>query len=392
VERKDEHMISLEHIKKRALAHYERWLRELLNGNEVFEPLRINSIGDTAITHAKRDQLIDQLVQWQKGGSKPYGLRLEAAPPSQRSKKTESKIKAILFDSQADLIAFLDKETEVDVFLNNADLTHKQAPNLVSFCAENIPVMLKHAAIWPQLLELVALFEQDPQPQLPVRLLPLRLSDSKFIEQNNSIICKLIDQVVPGTAIKKHEKSFAKRYQLPEHAPLISCYWNDQMLQDLFHGFTQVALPLDQLKEKPLPVRNLIIIENKASIFQLLPHQLPSTCIIFGTGYAAQILSNIPWFQEKNLYYWGDLDTHGLEIYSLLKASFPHLKPLMMDLETLEAHTKYFEKSAPFKNKTPNHLSPDELNLFQSLQNENKRLEQEKIEANWIKMYLERYF
>jgi hypothetical protein len=385
-------MISLANIKKRALAHYHHWLKDELLGDGIFQPLHIKYIGDTAIAHTQRDQLIEQLVQWQKGVSKPNGLTLQLISPGQRSKKTESKIKAIVFETQFDLVTFLEKEAEVEAFTTNAALIKQQTPHLLPFCCENIADLLKYGRIWPQLLELVVFFERNPQPQLPVRLLPLKLSDSKFIEQNNSIVCKILDQVIPTDYIKKNEKVFGKRYQLPEHAPLISCYWNDPVIKALFFDFTQVALPLDQLRDKPLPVKNLVIIENKASVFQLLPYHLPSTCIIFGTGYAAQILSNIPWFRDKNLYYWGDLDTHGLEIYSLLKGHFPHLRPLLMDLATMESHAAYLTPSAHFKNKTPDNLSPDEMALFSMLKDDVTRLEQEKIEKNWIEKYLARYF
>jgi hypothetical protein len=49
-------------------------------------------------------------------------------------------------------------------------------------------------------------------------------------------------------------------------------------------------------------------------------------------------LAGVDWLREKELYYWGDIDTHGFHILDLMRSRFAHAKSLMRDRETLLEH------------------------------------------------------
>jgi len=42
---------------------------------------------------------------------------------------------------------------------------------------------------------------------------------------------------------------------------------------------------------------------------------MPSATVVFGLGYGiGKQLANASWLKEKNVLYWGDIDTHGFRI------------------------------------------------------------------------------
>ncbi len=40
--------------------------------------------------------------------------------------------------------------------------------------------------------------------------------------------------------------------------------------------------------------------------------------VLFGSGYGFEFLSNVLWLAKLNIYYWGDIDTHGFAILNQL--------------------------------------------------------------------------
>ncbi|MBK8192975.1 MAG: DUF2399 domain-containing protein [Lewinellaceae bacterium] len=229
------------------------------------------------------------------------------------------------------------------------------------------------------MLSVLRFFEENPNPELPLRLLPIDGIDTKFIEKNNSILCKIIDASIAPEYIETRFKLLAKRYRLPEHDPFLACYFNDPELVQYFHGFTALAFPANQLAQHIIPARIVIIIENRSSIYQLLQMPLPETLIIFGGGFGVSLLKDVQWLRQVQLHYWGDLDTHGLAILSQVRGYFPNVRPFRMDDRTFQAHQHLLVAGKPFNGDAPKYLTGDEITLFQYLRMHNLRLEQERL-------------
>ena len=60
--------------------------------------------------------------------------------------------------------------------------------------------------------------------------------------------------------------------------------------------------------------------------------------VIFGGGYAVDVLEPLGWLTGLDLVYWGDIDTHGFAILDRLRRRFPHARSMLMDRGTLLAH------------------------------------------------------
>lgn len=84
------------------------------------------------------------------------------------------------------------------------------------------------------------------------------------------------------------------------------------------------------------------------------------------------------------VFYWGDIDTHGLAILSSARVHFPQLNSILMDKATLMAH-KHFWSTEPRQHLAQdlNNLDADESALFSDLKAQvagnNVRIEQEFI-------------
>ncbi|BFO23151.1 hypothetical protein SHKM778_95390 (plasmid) [Streptomyces sp. KM77-8] len=76
-----------------------------------------------------------------------------------------------------------------------------------------------------------------------------------------------------------------------------------------------------------------------------------------GSGYAASLLRHLPWLADIDLWYWGDIDTHGFAILSRVRGHFPHTRSLLMDRHTSSPteHTGAKRNTRPANHR---HISP----------------------------------
>ncbi len=381
-------MINPANIKDKATSHFYNWLRAIAEGIASFQPLVIQRIGDNKDATERWDDLTE--IYEQSKSKIGYGYRVELEPPRPNSTQKQSKIKAIMFDTESDLVRFVDLESDFSKFKTALTLIHQEVPNLKDWCAGHVKKVIQYSDIWPQLLAVVRFFQENPQPGLPLRLLVIGGVDTKFMEQNNKILCTLLDLVLPPECINNKFRLIAKRYGLPEQEPLVECAWNDLELTHYFHGFSRLAFPSDQLAAQPLPISKVIVVENKTSMQQLLQHGLSHTLIVFGGGFGVSLLQGCTWMKDLELYYWGDLDAHGLAILSQVRGYFPHVQALMMDQATWDAHQHTVVAGKHFKGNTPSYLTAEEQDMFQLVSSEMLRLEQEQLDHAWVQVVLDR--
>jgi hypothetical protein len=98
----------------------------------------------------------------------------------------------------------------------------------------------------------------------------------------------------------------------------------------------------------------------------------------------------VAWLSEVELFYWGDIDAHGLQILSQLRAHYPHVRPFLMDEQTLNAFAAFSRHDAP---KSPAAALPGltepEHAFFNYLNERQIRLEQEHIPLSYVREVLQ---
>jgi hypothetical protein len=370
-------MITTTDIRRKAEAHYRQWLTAIARGNPAYEPLTIKRTGDQKKAY-ERWEALSEIVNHGKEKT-GFGYRIELEAPAPNSKNKQSRLRAIVFDTATDLLQFVEKTAELDQFKRDCALIF-EAPELASWCAAHVREIVQYAAVWPRLLDVVRFFQENPAPVLPVRLLPIEGVDTKFIEQYNGVLCQLLDVMLPQAAIDTNHKTFSKRYRLPEQAPLIECAWNDPTLVTQYGGFNRLAFPADQLGQIPLAVSRILVVENRNSMLQVLHHPFADGMVIFGGGYGVSLLKDCQWLKQKVLYYWGDLDAHGLAILSRFRDFFPNTQAVMMDEATFDAYPNACVAGKPYHGAVPANLSAEERKLFERLNSKLLRLEQERVQ------------
>jgi hypothetical protein len=130
----------------------------------------------------------------------------------------------------------------------------------------------------------------------------------------------------------------------------------------------------------------VFITENEIN-FLAFP-EVPGAMVIFGAGYGFENLAGAKWLLEKDVRYWGDIDTHGFAILNQFRAFFPHARSFLMDQETLLAHRPLWGRESGAETGILDRLTPEEASLYDGLRRnhwgERIRLEQERIGFDFL--------
>ncbi len=242
--------------------------------------------------------------------------------------------------------------------------------------------LLEHVDEWDRIVAILRWFQQHPRPGLYLRQLDIQNVHTKFMETRRSLLSELLDIVLSIEAIDTNAvgaRAFEQRYGLRAKSPLIRFRLLDQ--KHAIHSLTDIATPAEQLAISPLPVRRVFITENE--INGLAFPNVSDSAVIFGLGYSLERLVEIDWLKNKQVYYWGDIDTHGFAILDRLRATIPHAISFLMDRYTLIEHKLLWGEELDSTDVALTRLTDDERLLYESLvQNRlgsRVRLEQERI-------------
>ncbi|VAW55802.1 FIG005429: hypothetical protein [hydrothermal vent metagenome] len=232
-----------------------------------------------------------------------------------------------------------------------------------------------------QCCELAMQLQEGCAQGRPLRALSINNIDSKFIENNRTLLIKLLN-------IRFNQALENISLEVFLNAASENDHW--LLVVPLSKGllpFQQQRVKATELAKTKLPCSHIIIIENERCHYQL--PQLKNTIAILGAGLNLNWLSNAH-FNTCHIAYWGDIDSWGLRMLSIARNLQPQLTALMMDDETFENNKKSAVKELETAGqKTPEYLNADEENLYQKLlQLEKGRLEQEFIDKLVVEKFV----
>lgn len=219
----------------------------------------------------------------------------------------------------------------------------------------------------------------------PLRALSLAGIDSKFFERNRQLVTLMLDVLFDGQASETGLETFLDAEDEGYHWLLVADL-DGQLLP-----FPQLRVRASDLQNTPLPGHNLLLVENERCL-----HQLPATAntiAVLGSGLNLTWL-RAKWLQEKNIAYWGDLDTWGLTMLGRARGYLPHLTPLLMDQSVFERfhQDNAVEEPNPASETVPPGLLDTEARLYRRLQQAQKgRLEQEFIPESLVHSALSKW-
>ncbi|MEQ8704894.1 MAG: DUF2220 family protein [Phaeodactylibacter sp.] len=380
-------MITPQEIKKKAERKYVSFLRSLVD-NKPFEKLVIR--GDKSYTKTSFHQFEKeiQLIISQSKEKTGFGYTVEFQNVKTKSLGLQALPTLIYFETEIDFLKFLGRENEVELFCKSIKCILETFPDLKDWLIKNPLKVIANQSEWESILKVCKYFKKNPKPNLYIRELPIKVH-TKFLEKNQAVVRELLDILI-SEHVKADDKVFEKRFNLKYAEPQIRFKVLDkEITQRFFSGIDDLAIPVSQFEVMDLPIRKVLVVENKTTLYTTLTlPKMNDTIAIFGSGYSVLNLKNVEWFNGIDLYYWGDIDVQGFEILSQFRGYFPHSKSVLMDKHTFD---KYFENDngTPTKISTKLNLTNNEQELYDKLKENNWRLEQEKIPFEYVNSYFD---
>jgi hypothetical protein len=208
--------------------------------------------------------------------------------------------------------------------------------------------------------------------------------DTKFIENHRGLLSDLLDRQLPAERIDRTRPraDFAGRHGFrgkPEYVRV-------RLPPDRSGPFSEISVRVEELAHSPLSAQTVVVVENEIT-YLALPAR-PATAVMLGGGYALRRLSLLTWLADRDVVYWGDIDTHGFAILDRLRAWLPHTRSLLMDEATLLAHASQWVREAAPTREPLTRLTPEESALYADLvddvHGQAVRLEQERVRLSLL--------
>jgi hypothetical protein len=210
------------------------------------------------------------------------------------------------------------------------------------------------------------------------RQVPLIGIDSKWIDTHRGILTGFVRPAVSGLISSTNCDELGLR--LPPKSVRVRVL--DPELRARVGNLCDLAAPVDQIAQMDLPVRRIYIVENIQT--GLAFGDIAGSVLIMGLGYSVDLIRSIPWVNQGECIYWGDLDSHGLSILARARTSLGNVRSVLMDVPTLLAFKDLWgEEPDQCNAEALEGLTQEEQELFHGLRTNrwgNKvRLEQERI-------------
>jgi hypothetical protein len=270
--------------------------------------------------------------------------------------------------------------------------TRRVLPGAEGWVADHPSEALSHSDAWPRLLATARWIVDHDASTLDLRHLDVPDVDTKFVESNRKIIGRLLDEVLPINRIDPTANDFALRYGFRPRPRYVRIRLLSPV-SALPPHVTEIELRADELAALPLPVTTVFVVENQASYLSF--PELPDAIVVFGGGFAVTTLELLPWLAEKEVVYWGDIDTHGFAILDRLRERVPGACSILMDTSTLLAHRDQLTNEPSPTSAILHHLTTEESDLYRDLIEDrygsSVRLEQERIRFGLLRDALTRW-
>lgn len=321
---------------------------------------------------------------------KGFGYELVEKEVNHRNVGRNTMPTHVIIPTIDDAIKMLREGSSVKIFCSNSEKLLDKWSNLEEWILKNQKdVINKIGSNCDKIISVLTWFEQNPERNIYCREISIKGVDTKFIENNQTILTTLLEIILPEAQVNFNTKIFEEKFGLKNKPLRIRFRVLDETLK--YSEFSDLEVLLDEFSKLSSNFKNVFVTENEIN-FLSFPN-VKNSCVIFGKGYGIDIFRNIEWLKDKNVYYWGDIDTHGFNILSRARGFVPNVKSFLMSEEILLAHKEFWGKEdKPFLSEIVN-LDTDETELVGKLQNNvlgsGVRLEQERVQFSYVREFIE---
>lgn len=254
-------------------------------------------------------------------------------------------------------------------------------PALHDWVATKPARALAHADDWPLIVAALRWIASNAGSGRRLREIDEPGVDTKFIETHQRILLELGALVVEPDLVTPSAKSIAGRFGFATGHLRVRFRLLDAQCRTPTPGFDDIEVRAEDLARSGLDVEQVIVVENLATYLSF--PATPRSALIFGGGYAASVIGSLRWLRDREVLYWGDLDTHGFAILDRVRVTVPHARSILMDRATLLAHRERWVTEPSQVDRPLPHLTDDEASVYRDLVEDafgpSVRLEQERI-------------
>ncbi|MBI9108844.1 MAG: hypothetical protein JEZ04_19030 [Spirochaetales bacterium] len=387
-------LTSLKQVRVDLTAKWEKggFLRALVTGDVLF-PFEFSLKSPAPLQLSERFNEVRIWVQEIKAGCEKAGIRLEWRNINHRQLGRNSIPNRVVFDDLPQLADFTGKKAELRRFETSLRHISASYPQLSVWAGAHPFDLIGCSGQLDRLLSIVLWIKNNPRPGIYLRQLSLPGVDTKFIEKNRKLLSQWLDIILEPQFIDERYQGVAKfepRYGFLQRPGLVR--FRILAPGRTINGFSDMTVPATEFARWKPDLKCVFIVEN--DITALSFPDADDSLLIFGRGYNFNELAAAHWLNEKELWYWGDIDTHGFAILSQFRGIFPRVRSFLMDRETLMNHRAHWgaEPKQVAAEALPN-LTKEEAALYADLKNDvilsGLRLEQEFINFSFLKKFLE---
>lgn len=233
-----------------------------------------------------------------------------------------------------------------------------------------------------RLVTLLAWLNANPASGLYVRQLPVEGLDTKWLEKRTGLVAGLL-RAVRGTGDEGGD--FHALFGLKKPAHRVRIRLLCPTLRGLVGGLGDIEAPVEELSRLPISPAAVVIVENLETGLAL--PDIANTVLVMKLGNAVSALRELIWLIDAQVWYWGDIDTHGFAILGRARRAVPHIKSILMDESTLLSHRSLWVNEPVLEvNASIEDLMPEEVAMYNNLRvvawGPCVRLEQERLD--WV--------
>jgi hypothetical protein len=212
----------------------------------------------------------------------------------------------------------------------------------------------------------------------PLRALSIAGGDSKFIERHRRLLTGMLDLRFDDEVSEMGLETFLGAVSEKDHWLLLV------PLSLNLLPFEQLRIRASELMRTPLMAGRILVVENEQCSYQLPP--VPDCIAVLGAGLNLSWME-AEWLADRQLAYWGDLDSWGLAMLGKARTHQRHVQPLMMEQQVFDQfETRSVIEPVQYQMVESLDLTEQEKQLFQYLLGrERGRLEQEFIPIEFVK-------
>jgi hypothetical protein len=334
-----------------------------------------------------------ELQQNAKAGRRP-GYRVVLREVRHRIIGANSVPEQVWIDTLDDAFGMINKRREAQRFDSLLAETRLKHPMILPWVAKYPLRALDLDDAWSQLLDVITWVQAHPLPRIYLRQVDLPGIHSKFIEDHRNVLSELLDHCLPAEAIDlsaRGASQFERRFGFLDKPVRVRLRVLDPRQALLASSTDQdVTITGDTFARLSPSASRVFFTENEINFlaFPLMSDSL----VIFGSGYGFDVLTGAGWLHQREIYYWGDIDTHGFAILDQLRAQFAHVQSFLMDRSTLLAHKNLWVGEQKPSGRELSRLNADEKSLYDDLLHDRLgrrvRLEQERVGFSWFETRL----